>query len=191
MDHEGLTAIHKIGTRMKRICIAILGLTMSISLAPAVQAQSLNFGSLGSTQPEEDSVKDWTEGVKYSIYAGLQGQGSFQYCEINFRLDRMSAYDIPRGHIGWVDTATGKTDRQSGDLAPLDWNVPIMAFPTRNWVGYNVDFVDTVREMSFFIIEEGTNKRIELGSDMIRFDRTCPVPPGMTGTATQKGTLYP
>lgn len=176
---------------MKRLAAAVLGLALSVSVAPAAQAQSLNFGSLGGEREEiEPSVPHWTEGVPYTVGAfANRVRPNEDRCGMSISIDRMNITGLPRGAMGWEDHATGRT--YVNEDPHIVWQyVELALYPEPGW-SWNWDFFGTNREMTFFIIDKDTEERVDIGTMTVGFPSVCPVPYGVGETVLQTGTIAP
>lgn len=175
---------------MKSFMAALLGLALIIPLAPAAQAQSLNFGSLGGQAEEPIEIEHWTKGVGYRITAAVQeGSLAEEFCDINASLDLMSATGIPRGRLAWRDHATG-FEYEDEYSSPIRRSALLLPYPNRYRYA-EPDFSGTTREMTFYIIEDETNARLRLGTLNLSFPATCPISGKGNSVTLETGMIRP
>lgn len=176
---------------MKHLFAAALGLILTSSLAPTVQAQSLNFGSLGGAEAEQPAEKEhWTKGIAYTIDASAtRPSPGRDRCQISIDLDPLSALEVPLGRLGWVDHATGMSME---DETWFPFRLGVMLFPYPDSDQYvEPDFAGTTREMSFYIMEGTTDDRIEIGTLDVSFPRECPLPDQVNSLELERGVIAP
>lgn len=176
---------------MKSLIAAVLGLALTISLAPAAQAQSLNFGSLGGREADQSpDPKPWTEGVGYEITAFVhEDSRTDETCDINASLDLMSATGIPHGRLAWQDHTTG-FEYEDEYSSPIRRSALLLPYPNR-YRYTEPDFSGTTRDITFFIIENGTNARLRLGTLNLSFPATCPISGKGNSLTLETGMIRP
>lgn len=182
-----------IGNHVKRFIAAVLGLALTIPLAPAAQAQSLNFGSLGGGETDvSPELEHWTKGVEYSVGAAIAWDSrSDEFCNLHMSLNLMSAYEIPKGRLAWLDHATG-FEFEDDTWSPTRISALLLPYPN-SYRYVDPDFTGTTREMTFYIIENGTNNRIRLGTLNLTFPTKCPISGATQGSSAvlEEGTIRP
>lgn len=175
---------------MKRLTAALLALALTIPTAPAAQAQSLNFGSLGGEAEDPYQVEHWTKGVGYKITAYVEESSlPVEFCNINASLDLMSATGIPHGRLAWRDHATG-FEYEDEYSSPARRSVLVLPYPNEYQYA-DPDFSGTTREMTFYIIEDGTNARLRLGTLTLSFPKTCPISGKGNSLTLESGMIRP
>lgn len=175
---------------MKSFVAALLGLALTIPIAPAAHAQSLNFGSLGGEVEAPFEIEHWTKGVGYRITAAMQESSlPDEFCDIYASLDLMSATGIPKGRLAWIDHATG-FEYEDEYSSPARRSALLLPYPNRYRYA-DPDFSGTTREMTFYIIEDGTNARLRLGTLNLSFPATCPISGEGSFATLETGTIRP
>lgn len=170
---------------MKRHTAAVLGLALTISLAPASTAQSLNFGSVGSN----DAPAPVAGGYPYMVFewGHFPPLDDWHLCEIGINLNLMVETDGPGagvGYLGATDTATGRTvtndldTRFSSDVYVFNY----LDDTQSDWLG-------TTREFEMFVIDLTTQKKRPLGALTATIPTECTTGQGRVELAT--GNLSP
>lgn len=137
---------------MKRLIGAVLGLALTVPLAPAAVAQSLDFGSLGSSNAE--TTDPVPETYPYTVFerGHYSPLGDGHRCSVGIGLNLMVETSGPgatHGYLGAVDNKTGlkitneSDTRFTSDVFVFDYLDPAKADwrgTTRNFTMFNVDF---------------------------------------------------
>lgn len=172
---------------MKRLAAAVLGLALSFSLAPAAQAQSLNFGSLSgpeTTNPEPVPNGYPYEVVEWGHYTALD---NWHLCEVGIDLNLMVETNGPGAGHGYV----GATDKQTGRTVvnDLDTRYSSDVYVFNYADSTQTDWLGTTREFTIFVEDFTTRERRTLGTMHATIPDRCSVGEGTAVLAN--GHLMP